>query len=142
MIPGKMQLRIAAPMGFLLLANFAHAADAGPLKVSLCEVLKHPADYSGKNLVVRARVTRAKEGAFLSDRDCANFGIDLWTDPAVRSEPGLSELHSSLRVHSVDATITGVFVHDQYDEVRHRRRAVFKATSAAEIKEVNGTKGR
>lgn len=135
-----MQRRIAVAIAFLLLAGSALAADAGPLKVSLCEVLKHPADYSGKKLVLRVRITATKEGAFLSDSECAKLGIDLWTDPAVRSDPGLSALHKALREQSVDATMTGVFVPDQYDEIRHRRRSVFKATSAAEITEPHGAK--
>jgi hypothetical protein len=118
-----------------------------PVRVSLCEVLAHPAEYSGKSLIITVRITSTKEGSSLWHPSCRKVGVALQFDASATSGQGIADLREVLRLHGLSnypviATLTGVFIYDQYDEVRHRRRSVFKATAATDIKQSHDVEHR
>jgi len=109
-------------------------------RVSLCEVLTHPTEYSGKSMVVSGRITATKEHVGLWDPGCSKLGVSLVTGPKAESEPGITELYRAIRLHGLSdhpviADLTGIFLENEYDNVRRRRRSVFKAVAAANIRQ-------
>lgn len=108
-------------------------------KVAFCEVLAHPADYSGKTLTMTVRITATKEGSFLWSSNCRKLALSLQIEDEAKSDTGIQNLLKMLRLHGLSdhpvvATLTGVFLYDQEDE-HHRRRSVFRASAASEIKQ-------
>lgn len=86
------------------------------------------------------RITSTKDGSSLWSPECRKFGLDLKIDASARSQKGISDLYQAMKLyglsdHPVVATLTGVFIYDQYDETRHRRRSVFTASAATDIKQ-------
>jgi hypothetical protein len=125
---------------------YARGGDSDPpLSVSLCDVLAHPAVYSGKSLIVTVRITSTKEGASLWSPDCRKVGVSLHIES--RLGQGIPELYRALNLHGLGdhpimATLTGVFTTDDYDEFRHRQRSAFKATAATDIKRTRDVERR
>jgi hypothetical protein len=120
----------------------AESSDAPP-RVALCEVLAHPAEYSGKTMTMTARITATKEGSFLWSPSCRNLGLTLQIEDQAKSDTGIQSLLEMLRRHGlsdhpVTATLTGVFLYNQQDEYRNRRRSVFRVSAATEIKQAVG----
>jgi hypothetical protein len=119
----------------------AHGETNGPsVSVSLCDVIEHPRDYSGKSVVMTVRITATKEGTSLWNPSCAKDAIGMLIDAPSESGPGLLELRRAIKLHGLSdhpviATLTGVFLYNDYDEIRHRRRSVLKVIDAAEIKQ-------
>lgn len=142
---------VTRTVAVLACAGLALAAQDGGNKsapsVSLCEVLTHPAEYSGKNVMLSVRITATKEGASLWDPGCSRVGVSLVTDPEVRSKPGIAELYRVLRLHGLSdhpviARLSGVFLENQNSAVRHRRRPVFKAVAASDIRQSQAVEHR
>ena len=144
-------MRWIAPVSFLFLTavgsgyGIAEGSDAPP-KVALCEVLAHPADYSGKAMTMTARITATKEGSFLWSPSCRNLGLTLQIEDQAKSDTGIQRLLEMLRQHGlsdhpVTATLTGVFLYNQQDEYRNRRRSVFRVSAASEIKQADAKPG-
>jgi hypothetical protein len=120
--------------------NYLNAQTEKLVTVSLCDVLARPKAFSGKSMTMTVRITSTKEGTTLWNPACKGLGVDLQTDASARSQPGISALYQALRLHGLSdhpviATVTGIFIYDQYDEVRHQRRSVVKATAATDIKQ-------
>jgi hypothetical protein len=120
--------------------TLAKGEDIKSVRVSLCDVLAHPKDFSEKSLIVTVRITATKEGASLWSPDCKKFGVDLLTDASAKSQPGIVALDQVLRLHGMSnhpviATLSGIFINDEYDEFRHLHRSVFRATAATDIKQ-------
>lgn len=145
-------IRCVLSVSFLILTAFgcgyatAESSDATP-KVALCDVLRHPADYSGKTLTMTVRITATKEGSFLWSSSCKNLGLTLQIEDQAKSDTGIQSLLEMLRQHGlsdhpVTATLTGVFLYNLQDEYRNRRRSVFRASSATEIKQAGARAGR
>ena len=63
-----------------------------PLKVPLCEVLKHPEEYADRNLTVSARITAFIEGATIWDSGCRKLGARLQISNADRKTPSILAL--------------------------------------------------
>lgn len=145
-------IRWALSVLFLILTSFgcgyATAESSGaPPKVALCDVLGRPADYSGKTLTMTVRITATKEGSFLWNSSCKNLGLTLQIEDQAKSDTGIQGLLEMLRQHGlsdhpVTATLTGVFLYNQQDEYRNRRRSVFRASSATEIKQAGARASR
>lgn len=116
-----------------------HGATNGPpIRVSLCDVIEHPMDYSGKSVVMTVRVMATKDGTGIWNPSCKKRGIDILFDVPYESKPGLLELHQALVSHGLSdhpviATLTGVFENNYFDEIRQRRKSVLKVIDAAEI---------
>src|SRR5258707_65488 len=88
-------------------------ADKPPLQPTLCELFAHPERYSGKDLMVSARITQTKDGSDIWDPGCPNSGAVLRTNPSTESDPTIVELYRTLRIHGlsdhpVTATLFGV----------------------------------
>jgi hypothetical protein len=120
--------------------NGSAAQTEKPVNVSLCDVLARPKDFSGKTLIMTVRITSTKEGSFLWSPECRKLVLHLEIDASARSQKGISDLYQALKLyglsdHPVVATLTGVFIYDQYDETRHRRSSVFNASAATDIKQ-------
>ena len=86
------------------------------------------------------RITKTKDGTSLWNPSCAKHGIGMLMDAPSGSRPGLSELRRALTLHGLSdhpviATLTGVFLYNDYDEIRHRHRSVLKVIDAVEIKQ-------
>jgi hypothetical protein len=144
-------IRWIATVSFLFLlvvgsgCAIAQSKDA-PAKVALCEVLAHPADYSGKTMTMTTRITSTKEGSFLWSSSCKNLGLALQIEDRAKSDAGIQSLLEMLRQHGlsdhpVTAMLTGVFLYNQQDELRNRRRSVFRVSSATEIKQADAKVG-
>ena len=127
--------------------GYAAAQSSGvSSKVALCDVLAHPADYSGKTLTMTVRITATKEGRFLWSSSCRNLGLPLQIEDQAKSDMGIQGLLEMLRQHGlsdhpVAATLTGVFFYNQQDEYRNRRRSVFRVSSATDIKQAGVKSG-
>lgn len=107
--------------------------------VSLCEVLRQPSNYAGKTITVTVRITSIKEGTSLWSPACSKRGVGLHVDREARSETGIAALYQELDKYGLSgrpiiATLTGVYIPDYFDEIRHRKRPVFKAVAAKDIK--------
>lgn len=117
-----------------------HSENIGPpVSVSLCEVIEHPTDYSGKSVVMTVRIWATKEGTSLWNPACKKYGIRMWFGVPFESKPALLELNRALSIyglgdHPVIATLTGVFEKDNYDEILHRHYPVLKVINAVDIK--------
>jgi|HubBroStandDraft_6_1064221.scaffolds.fasta_scaffold191910_1 hypothetical protein len=112
--------------------------DADSSKVSLCDVLAQPSKYAGKTITLTVRITSTKEGTSLWSPDCSKLGVRLHVDREVRSEGGIAALYVEMDKYGLSdrpiiATLTGVYVSDYFDEIRHRNYPVFKAVSAKDI---------
>jgi len=123
----------------------AESSAASP-KIALCEVLAHPADYSGKTMTITARITATKEGSFLWSPNCKNLGLTLQIEDQAKSDVGIQSLlemlrHHGLSDHPVTAMLTGIFLYNQQDEYRNHRRSVFRVSSATEIKQADAKVG-
>ena len=119
--------------------NGSAAQSEKPVNVSLCEVLTRPKDFSGKTLIMTVRITSTKEGGFLWSPECKKHVLYWKIDASARSQKGILDLYQALKLyglsdHPVVATLTGVFIYDQYDGTSHRRSSVFNASAAADIK--------
>lgn len=132
---GLLFLLLLAGISLSAQSATSHGADS----VSLCEVLSHPATYGGKSVIVTVRILSTKEGASLWSPDCRRLGVWLRIEPEARTGPGIAELREALAQHGlgdhpVIATLTGVFQPDHVDDVTHRKRPVFVALAAQDIK--------
>jgi hypothetical protein len=110
-----------------------------PSIISLCDILRHPSVYAGKTVTVTVRITSVKEGSSVWSPACSKLGVGLHIDREARSESGITALYQELDKyglsdHPVIATLTGVYVADYFDEIRHRNRPVFKPVAARNIK--------
>jgi hypothetical protein len=116
----------------------ANSRDASPT-VSLCEVLTHPSNYSGRKVKMTVRITSTKEGGFLWTPSCRSLGVaTLQIDDAVDSDSGISDLLDLLRSHGLSdhpviATLAGTFIYNPKKD-EHRQRSVFKANAASNLK--------
>jgi hypothetical protein len=112
--------------------------------VSLCDVLSHPGAYAGKTVMVTVRILSTKEGASLWSPDCRKRGVWL----RIEAEgPGMPELRQALHLHGlgdhpVVATLVGTLDPDHYDDITHRKRQVFKATAARDIRQSRSVEHR
>ena len=110
------------------------------LEITLCQMLTAPTEYTGKKIVLTARITSTKEGANLWSPACPRIGINLHVDQEFRSAPGIPELYRALALHGlgdhpVIATLTGFLDNDYFDEIRNQHRRVFKAIAASNIRQ-------
>lgn len=114
-------------------------AESAATEVSLCDVLKEPAHYAGKTLMMTVRITSTKEGASLWSPGCSKLGVSLHVDRKHQSESGIVELYREmdkygLSDHPIIATLTGIYDVEYFDPIRHRKRIVFRAETARDIK--------
>lgn len=115
------------------------AAEGAAIKVSLCDVLKQPAHYAEKTLMMTVRITSTKEGASLWNPECSKLGVSLHVDRESQSESGIVALYREMDKYGLSdrpiiATLTGLYDVEYFDPIRHRKRTVFRATSAKDIK--------
>lgn len=134
--PGFLCLLLAlVPARPLIVAGGAAKAQT-PMKVSFCDLLAHPAAFSGRVVVVTVRIDSFKEGARLWSPECSKKGLRLWIESDYG--PGIPELRRILLHpdygHPLVATLTGTFEPHHYDEITHRTRPVFKVVAARDIK--------
>lgn len=113
-------------------------ADNPPLKPALCELFAHPGKYSGKDLMVSARITQTKDGSDIWDPGCPNSGAILRTNPSSESDPTVVELYRTLRLHGlsdhpVTAILFGVLRDEPYEQIPGRGRLIFVVTAASGI---------
>jgi hypothetical protein len=112
--------------------------------VSLCDVLSNPRAYAGKTVMVTVRILSTKEGASLWSPDCRKRGVGL----RIEAEgPGMPELREALDLHGladhpVVATLVGTLDPNYYDDIRHRKRQVFKVTAAKDIRQSRNVEHR
>jgi hypothetical protein len=115
-------------------------ADSGgaPESASLCLVLAHPTDFSGKTMRMTVSITATKEGSFIWTPACRGLGVvSLQLEGQTESESGLKGLRDMLRSHGLSdhpviATLTGTFTYNQQQD-EHRHKAVFKASAASDL---------
>jgi len=104
------------------------------IQIPLCRLLADPRAYAGKTVEVVARITATKEGIDIWDPTCKNIGVDLVIDFDAPGKKGFSELEDSLRAHGLSdhpviATLRGMFIPNQYDKVRRKKRTVLAVES-------------
>jgi hypothetical protein len=112
--------------------------DVASSRVSLCDVLAHPSKYAEKTITLTVRITSTKEGTSLWSPTCSKLGVRLYVDREARSESGIAALYLEMDKYDLSdrpiiATLTGVYVADYFDEIRHRNYPVFNAVSAKDI---------
>ena len=113
--------------------------EGGASSVSLCDVLRQPSIYAGKTVTLTVRITSTKEGTSLWSPACPKLGVRLHIDHEARSESGIAALYQELDKYGLSdrpiiVTLTGVYVADYFDEIRHRNYPVFSAVAAKDIK--------
>ena len=124
----------------LLVAGSLYAQADSSSATSLCEVLAHPVDHSGRTLRMTVRITATKEGSFLWTPRCRNLGVvSLQMEGESESESGMKALQDMLRAHGLSdhpviATLTGTFIYNQQPD-EHRHKAVFRANAASDLKQ-------
>ena len=124
----------------LIAGNESFHAGRGDEKaptVSVCDILRNPSNYVHKTLTVTARITSTKEGAYIWSPDCSKRVITLHF--ATKSGLGIADLYRELDKyglgdHPVIATLTGVYVRDYYDDIRHVHYPVFSAIAATDVR--------
>lgn len=114
-------------------------AESTAKEVSLCDVLNEPAHYAGKTLMMTVRITSTKEGASLWNPGCSKLGVSLHVDREYQSESGIVELYREMDKHGISdrpiiATLTGIYDVEYFDSIRHRKRVVFRAETARDIR--------
>lgn len=114
-------------------------AERTAVEVSLCDVLKDPAHYAGKTLMMTVRITSTKEGASLWNPGCSKLGVSLHVDREYQSESGIAELYREMDKHGLSgrpiiANVTGIYDVEYLDPIRHRKRIVFRAETARDIR--------
>lgn len=110
-----------------------------PHTVSLCEVLKSPLSFAGKIVAVDVQIFSMKEGSSISSPDCPMLRVTLVTTLEAGPESGIVSLRKEMSQYQfasrpVLAILSGVYVPDFPDDVRHRRYAVFKASAARDVR--------
>lgn len=137
--------RLTLAVAPLLVAGslYAQGHSSGASRtISLCEVLAHPADHSGRTLRMTVRITATKEGSFLWTPGCRNLGVvSLRMEGQPESESGMKGLQDMLRAHGLSdhpviATLTGTFIYNQQPE-EHRHKAVFTVNAASDLKQAD-----
>lgn len=118
-------------------AAFAHGT---PAKVTLCEVLARPAEYSGKTLTMTVRVTATKEGSFLWSPGCKNLQMPLQIEGQAKSNSDIQNLLEMLRLHGLSdhpviANLTGVFLYNQHDEYHSFPWSFFRVSAATHVRQ-------
>jgi hypothetical protein len=107
--------------------------------VSLCELLKNPLPYSGRNIVTTARISQFKEGTAIWDPTCSKLGADLHFPDAWRSSSSLLDLDNFLRSASMDypiiAKLKGVWLPAQHTDDRFlaQPRNIFLVSEASNV---------
>jgi hypothetical protein len=107
--------------------------------VSLCEVLKSPAAFSGKSIQVDVRITSMKEGSSIWSPDCPKVGVVLVTTLDEGPESGIPGLRKELAQYQRSsrpllAMLSGVYIPDYFDDIRHRKYPVFRAYAANAVR--------
>jgi hypothetical protein len=113
----------------------------------LCEVLKSPAAFVGKSIEVDVHITSMKEGTSIWSPDCPKLGVVLVTTLEEGPESGIPDLRKELAQYQrssrpVLAMLSGVYMPDYFDDIRHRKYPVFRAYAAKAVRRSTSPESR
>jgi len=143
----SLRMTLVAALPLLLAGHLRAQVDSigVPHATSLCQVLAHPADHSGRTLRMTVRITATKEGSFLWTPGCRKLGVvSLQMEGQLESKSGMKRLQDMLRAHGLSdhpviATLTGTFIYNQEPD-EHRHKAVFTVNAASDLKQADRVK--